>query len=229
MEEIKSINREYRVQSAKEHSYKVTIPKKFYDIIGDISTLGIKIRKDGVNSTVDFHTVYDSSKLVERNIVSTNRTVRVPAAIGNGLKLRRDMINWKLLSDSDGHVLRLVTSYITLQLDTKNWVRVAEKDINPVKSGDKEHFELYISDDKIDWSSETNLSFIISENNGSICLRCQPTTEQNISKTSVTRIGDNKRFLRFYLPRSIIRSTGLLNKSVYLYKNKDSLAIVQKF
>lgn len=227
MKEIKSTDKKYRVQSAKAHSYKVTIPKILYDEINDVKTLGIKISSNDFNSTVDFYTEYDD-KLVERDIVSSNRTVRVPAAIGDGLRLRREMINWKLLSaDTGGYVLRLISSYIPIKLDIKSWDLITTKEIKPVGSDDKEHFELYLHKDAIEWNTDTELSFIIAENEDNICLRCQPTTEQNISKTTTTLIGDNKEFIRFYIPRSIVRSSNLVNKSVSIYKNKKSLAIIK--
>lgn len=226
MKEIISINREYLVQSEKAHSYRVTIPKKIYDRIDKtVKSFGVKIDKEGINSTVDFHTHF-SEDLVKREVVRDTRTIRIPATIGDILRLRRKNIKWKLYSkEPEGYVMRILTSYIPLNLNLSSWNYIGSNKINLVKREDKEHFEFRINSKHIKWSNK-DIEFILAENENELCLRFHPATDPNGHKTRANPVNDNSQILRLYIPRDITRSLNLVDKKVDVYSKDDSIVII---
>lgn len=228
MELVKNINRSYRIQSHKEHSYRVRIPKKITDKIGYVpNKLGVKISRNDIYSTVDFYTDIEDW-MVTRDVVKSNRTIRIPSPIGDLMNMRRDKINWVLYkNESGGYIFRIVSSYMPLKINTDKWKKLTSIELKPTKNNDKEHFDLQFSTkNNVEWTNSTQINFILSEFNSELSIRCQPVTDENADTTDVTRITKSSERFRFYIPRSLIRSLDLSNKNASLYYRNDSLSIV---
>lgn len=226
MKEIISVNRKYIVQSEKAHSYRVTIPKKIYDKVDEeIKSFGVKIDREGINSTIDFHTHF-SENLIEREVVRNTRTIRIPSTIGDTLRLRRKNIKWKLYSkESKGYIMRIISSYIPLNLNLESWDYIGTNRINIVKRDNKEHFEFRIDKKHVKWC-DTDIEFILAECENKLCLRFHPASDPNGHKTQANPINNNSKILRLYVPRDIVRSLNLVNKKVDVYGKDDSIFII---
>lgn len=231
---VEEINRDYRVQSESARSFRVTIPKKFSRIaeISENDKLFFGMNISEGFGTIDVQTKYNSN-LISRTVSGPNHLLRIPSPIGCAMQIRREMFNWSLLENKNHYTLRIKTPYIPLIISDENWNKVKKQKLKPTQYDGKESFSLYIDKNMkeiLGWDQSTSVGFLVAQKNGNIAIRCQPNEENNneIFTTNVNKVNSKKEQLRFYIPRSIVRSAGLANEEVYLFSKNNALAIAEQ-
>jgi hypothetical protein len=233
MEIIEKLTRDYRVQSESARSFRVTIPKKFSDISGikKGDKLGFRLNISNNYGTIDIHT-NPSNNMTIREVSGSNHLLRIPAPIGSAMQIRRDLFNWILYKKDKEYILRMNTPYIPLMISESTWNHLKEYKLKQTKYDEESSFSIYVDKDmrkELNWDQNTNIGFLISQNNGKLAIRCQPNNDNNeIFTTSVNRVNSEKEQLRFYIPRSIIRSLDIANDKLNLLSKNNALALVKE-
>lgn len=234
MDLIEKVDREYRIQSESARSFRATIPRSFSRSSGieKGDELGIEVGVEDSYGVIDIHQ-NPSSEMVTRDVAGSNHLIRIPSSVGSSMQLRRDMFKWELYKkNQEDFVFRLNTPYIPLIISDRSWEYFSDIDMEPTKTDEKEHFSFYIQKDlkeKLGWSEDTEIGFLIAQRDGSVCIRCQPNNDQNkeLFTTQLNPINKGSEQLRTYIPRSLVRAMKFQNADLEILTNDNSLSITR--
>lgn len=233
MKLVETIDREYRIQSNNARSFRVTIPKKISEKVGIQSgdKLYFNINSSDSKAVIDLYNS-ERAELVSREVSGPNNLLRVPSPIGCALQLRRKMIRWKLFDDGGSYVIRVLTPYIPLRIPN-SWEKLSTVEMSPTQNKDGEHFSIHFEHDvtkNLNWTPDTDIGFLLCEINDQLGLRCSPVRDSTneIYTTKVSERNKQGTRLRMYIPRSLVRSLNLSNKTIDVSVHKNSCILTEK-